>query len=66
MSSDRENLNNNRLATNWRPVWTGIFQEFPNIEFIFHHIHDNYKMDVSFNVRTEIYNPSDMKKIPME
>lgn len=60
--SDRGNLNNNRLATNWRPVWTGIFKEFPNTEFIFHHMHDNYKMQVSDNVRTELYTKADMKK----
>ena len=61
--SDRGNLNNNRLASNWRPVWTGMFLEFPNIEFVFHHIHSNYKMEVSDNVRTELYTRADMKKV---
>lgn len=61
--SDRGNINNNRLASNWRPVWTGMFLEFPNTEFVFHHIHDSYKMKVSDNVRTELYTRADMKKV---
>jgi hypothetical protein len=60
--SDRGNMNNNRLASNWRPVWSGMFKEFPNTEFVFHHVHDNYKMEVSDNVRTELYTKADMKK----
>ena len=62
MHSDREKMNTNRLAGNWRPVWTGMFEEFPNTEFVFHHIHDSYKMKVSDNVRTEVYSKKDMKK----
>lgn len=53
--SDRGNMNNNRLLNNWRPVWTGMFEEFPETEFIFHHVHNNYKMPVSKNVRTFVY-----------
>ena len=63
MHSDRENMNTNRLANNWRPVWTGIFKEFPKTEFVFHHVHDSYKMPITENVRTEIYDPKEMKKI---
>jgi hypothetical protein len=61
--SDRGNMNNNRLASNWRPVWSGMFKEFPNTEFVFHHVHDNYKMKVSDNVRTELYTKKDMKNV---
>ena len=30
LNSDRGNMNTNRLATNWRPVWSNMFKEFPN------------------------------------
>ena len=53
--SDRGNMNNNRLLNNWRPVWTGMFEEFPETEFIFHHLHNNYKMKISSNVKTFVY-----------
>ncbi len=59
--SDRENMNTNRLATNWRPVWNGIFHEFPNIEFVLHHNHNSFKVPVPDNVRAEVYS-SDVKK----
>ena len=53
--SDRGNMNNNRLLNNWRPIWTGMFEEFPETEFIFHHLHNNYKMKISNNVKTFVY-----------
>ena len=53
--SDRGNMNNNRLLNNWRPIWTGMFVEFPETEFIFHHLHNNYKMKISNNVKTFVY-----------
>jgi len=53
--SDRGNMNNNRLLNNWRPVWTGMFEEFPETEFIFHHLHNKYKMKISDNVKTFVY-----------
>lgn len=62
--SDREGMNTNRLATNWRPVWSGIFKQFKNTQFVLHHVHDQYKMKVPDNVRTEIYAPADMKNLP--
>ena len=64
--SDRGNMNNNRLATNWRPIWSGMFKEFPHIKFVFHHVHDSYKMPVSENVHTRVYDPKDMKNLPSE
>ena len=48
-------MNNNRLLNNWRPVWTGMFEEFPETEFIFHHLHNHYKMKISNNVKTFVY-----------
>jgi len=32
-------LNTERLTRNWRPIWTGIFNEFKDTQFI---IHDRY------------------------
>lgn len=61
--SDREGMNNHRLSTNWRPVWAGIFNEFKKTEFVLHHVHDKFKMEVPDNVRAEIYDPAEMKNI---
>lgn len=55
LNSDRGNMNTNRLATNWRAIWTEMFKEFENTEFILHHIHDEFKIKVSDNVRAEVY-----------
>ena len=63
MWSDRENMNNNRLIENWRPVWPGMFKEFPNCKFVFHHIHDNIKIPISDNVTIETYDVKETKKI---
>jgi len=58
MHSDRENVNNNRLASNWRAVWPGIFDEFKNVKFVLHHIHDSLKVQMSDNVETRTYKPN--------
>lgn len=44
LNSDRSNVNNYRLLNNWRPVWNGIFDEFPQTTFILHHKHDKIKL----------------------
>lgn len=36
LPSDRGSANNMRLMEDWRPIWMGIFGEFPNTEFIIH------------------------------
>ena len=61
LNSDRENMNTNRLSNNWRPIFAGIFNEFPSTKFILHHRHDNYKIypskdHVPDNVTTIVYN----------
>ena len=61
MWSDRENMNNNRLIENWRPVWPGMFAEFPKCEFVFHHVHNNIKIPTRDNVRIELYDAKEMK-----
>ena len=55
LNSDRENMNTNRLANNWRPIWTNMFKEFENTEFILHHVHNEFKIPISDNVRAEVY-----------
>ncbi len=55
LNSDRGAMNNNRLATNWRPVWQKMFNEFPNTKFILHHIHDSIKFQVGDNVDVVTY-----------
>ena len=55
LNSDRDKMNTNRLASNWRPIWTEMFKEFNNTEFVLHHVHDEFKLQISDNVRAEIY-----------
>lgn len=57
LNSDRGNTNNNRLATFWRPIWTNMWQEFSDIEFVLHHTHDKFKVKHGDNVRAEVYKP---------
>jgi len=55
MHSDRENMNNNRLANNWRPVWTGIWNEFKDTKFILHHFQNALKPQRGDNVEIVAY-----------
>ena len=55
LNSDRGNMNNHRLANNWRPVWQNMFKEFSNTKFIMHHIHDAVKFPVPDNVSVKTY-----------
>lgn len=55
LNSDRDKMNTNRLASNWRPIWTEMFKEFNNTEFVLHHVHNEFKLPVSDNVRAEVY-----------
>ena len=50
LNADRSLSNNNRLANNWRPVWTNLFNEFPNTEFVVHHEHSDIKIKLPKNV----------------
>jgi len=54
LKSDRGNTNNNRLIENWRPIWEGMFKQFPNSEFVWHHNHDSMKITPEKNVRVEV------------
>ena len=55
MQSDRGNMNNNRLQNNWRPVWERMFDDFKDIQFKLHHMHDNIKIRVGDNIQTVTY-----------
>lgn len=55
LSSDRGDTNNYRLLNNWRPIWSSIFQEFPNTKFVLHHNHDHMKIPKLDNVEVKVY-----------
>jgi len=50
LNSDRGDTNNHRLANNWRPVWSNMFVEFPEVKFVLHHDHKNIQFPVPDNV----------------
>lgn len=54
LESDRSNENTFRLANNWRPVWTGLFEEFDKTEFFLYHSHDRIKFPVGNNVTIKV------------
>lgn len=50
LQSDRSQNNNYRLLQNWRPVWAGLFEEFPKVRFYLYHKHDKIKIPVTDNM----------------
>lgn len=56
LNSDRGNTNNNRLITNWRPIWNGIFNEFSHKQFVLYHKHANSKIPLPQNVEVRTKN----------
>ena len=50
LSSDRTDTNNYRLLDIWRPIWTGIFEEFKETKFVLYHKHPNPKVFTPPNV----------------
>lgn len=60
LNSDRGNTNNNRLAGNWRPIWTRLWEEFKDsTQFILHHNHDKFKVRHGPNVSARVYKPTE-------
>ena len=55
LPSDRGDTNNYRLIENWRPIWTKLFAEFPNTNFVLHHSHSDLKIAVGKNVEVHEY-----------
>ena len=54
LKSDRSALNIHRMASNWRPIWSGFFREFSEVTFIIHHTHSDIKLNIPSNVTVEI------------
>jgi len=55
LQSDRGLMNNQRLSSNWRPIWENMFKEWPNTKFVFHYFHNAFKMKTQPNVEAIIY-----------
>lgn len=56
LNSDRGDTNNNRLINNWRPIWNGIFNEFPDTQFVLYHKHADAKIQLPKNVEVRTKN----------
>jgi len=50
LNSDRGASNNVRLNDNWRPIWSHMFKEFEDTQWVLHHKHDNLKFKKPKNV----------------
>lgn len=50
LNSERDAANTHRLAQNWRPIWEGLFREFPNTQFVVYHQHGAAKVNLPDNV----------------
>ena len=46
LKSDRSALNVHRMASNWRPIWSGFFREFSNTQFIKFSLPENATVEV--------------------
>lgn len=57
LGSDRSHENNIRLSNNWRPVWSGIFQEFPDVKFKVYYFKDVPKITFPENVELIVKKP---------
>jgi len=53
--SPRDANANIKLNGNWRPIWQGIFNEFTNVKFFIHHVHNNIKFSTKDNVTIVVY-----------
>ena len=54
LNSDRSNGNNFRLSSNWRPVWSNLFVEFPETKFVIHYPKDT-KLTFPVPDNVEVY-----------
>ena len=50
LNSNRDAFNTHRLAQNWRPIWEGLFRQFPNTRFVVYHKHGAAKVNLPKNV----------------
>jgi hypothetical protein len=51
LESDRSSPNTHRIASNWRPIWTKMFEEFDKTQFFLYHSHDRIKFPIGDNVK---------------
>ena len=56
-------MNNYRLSNNWRPLWTGIWNEFKNTKFVLHYFHKDIAPKHGDNVEVVVYKKEMMKKL---
>jgi hypothetical protein len=56
LESPRDNMNTERLTSNWRPIWDGIFKEFPNTQFVLYHDKGNPQLKLPENVEVKTSN----------
>ena len=54
LESDRGTQNTYRLANNWRPIFSMMFQEFKDTQFYIYHRHKNTKVQLPENVTIKI------------
>ena len=64
LQSDRGLMNSQRLSSYWRPIWENLFREWPNVEFVFHHHHNAFKIQTQKNVRAVVYRREEQKDKP--
>ena len=62
LPSNRDLMHQHKLSDKWRPIWQGIFKEFPNINYILHHKHDAIKFKVSDNVTIQVHAKAEKNK----
>jgi hypothetical protein len=56
LTSDRQANNNVRLTGNWRPIWSDMFKQFSNTQFILYHKHSDIKIKLPTNVEVRTKN----------
>ena len=54
LSSLRDPTHNNKLKTEWRPIWENMFKEFSNTQFRLYHTHHNIKIKLPDNAKTVV------------
>ena len=65
LESDRGLMNNQRLSSNWRPIWEHMFKEWSGVSFVFHYYHNAFKMAVTDNVSVSIYEKKERQPEPV-
>lgn len=66
LASDRGLMNNQRLSSNWRPIWEHMFKEWPNVQFVFHYFHDKAKVKLQENVQVVKYSKTAVVEDPVD